>query len=188
MTDPATTNFEAASELLDDYVRAVLDDALAHDYEEDLFARSLRGRAPELAFRVGLGATLRKMDARGTLEVWITSRDVERLRGLGLRTVVFELDLQNPSAPEIPPGTDLFIARIPLDLTGVRSVELEALSSDGRVLKRMPDVRFDPADGAIYACCEADLARIAANADRTTRFWAVDDSGARRLLLELLGV
>jgi hypothetical protein len=179
-------NFEALTERLDDYVRGAADDALAHDYEEDLFARALAGEAPELAFRVELGATLREMEARGALELWITARDVERIRASGLRVVLFELDLENPTVPEIPPGTDLLIARVPLDLTGVQSLEIEVLSSDGHVLKRMPDLQFDPADGGIFACCEADLARLAANANRTSRFWAVADSG-RRLLLELLG-
>jgi hypothetical protein len=64
---------------------------------------------------------------------------------------------------------------------------VEVSSSDGRLLQTMPDVDFDPADGATYACCEAELARTAAAANRTTRFWGVDDSG-RRLLLELPGV
>ena len=179
-------DFEALTERLDDYVRGAVDDALAHDYEEDLFARSLAGEAPELAFRVELGATLREMEARGTLELWLTVRDVERIRASGLRVVLFELDMENLTMPEIPPGTDLLIGRVPLDLTGVRSLEIEVLSRDGHVLKRMPDVLFDPADGGIFACCEADLARLAANADRTSRFWAVEDSG-RRLLLEVLG-
>jgi hypothetical protein len=179
-------DFEALTERLDAYIRGAGDDALAHEYEEELFARSLAGEAPELAFRLGLAATLREMGARGALELWITARDVERIVASGLRVVLFELDMENPTMPEIPPGTDLLIGRVPLDLTGVRSLEIEVFSRDGQVLKRMPDVLFDPADGAIFACCEADLARIAANADRSSRFWAVDDSG-RRLLLEVLG-
>jgi hypothetical protein len=179
-------DFEALAKRLDDYVRGAVDDAQAHEYEEDFFARSLAGEAPDLAFHVGLAATLREMDARGTLELWVTARDVERIRASGLRVVLFELDMENPAMPEIPPGTDLLIGRVPLDLAGVRSLEVEVVSSDGRVLKRMPDVLFDPADGAVFACCDADLARIAANADRTSRFWAVEDSG-RRLLLEVTG-
>lgn len=179
-------DFEALTKRLDDYVRGAVDDAEAQEYEEDLFARSLAGQAPELAFHVGLAVTLREMDARGALELWLTARDVERIRASGLRVVLFDLDMENPTMPEIPPGTDLVIGRVPLDLTGVRSLEIEVLTSDGRVLKRMPDVLFDPADSGIFACCEADLARIAANADRTSRFWAVEDSG-RRLLLEVPG-
>lgn len=179
-------DFEALTKQLDDYIRGGVDDAQAHDYEEELFARSLAGEATELTFRFELAATLREMDARGATELWLTARDVERVRASGLRVVMYELDMENPTMPEIPPGTDLLISRVPLDLTGVQALEIEVLSTDGRVLKRMPDVLFDPADGGIFACCEADLARIAANADRTSRFWAVDDSG-RRLLLEVPG-
>jgi hypothetical protein len=186
MKDAASKDFESKSARLDDYVRGALDDEHAEGFEDELFERALAGAAPELAFRSGLSATLKVMDARGTLEPWITARDVARVRASGLRVVYFELDLANPNMPEIPPGTDLLIGRIPLDLTGVRELEVEALASDGRVLKSMPDVKFDPSDNAIYACCEADLALLAARADRTTRFWAVEESG-RRLLLELLG-
>jgi hypothetical protein len=186
MKDAAPKDFEAATARLDDYVRGALGDEHADGFEDELFERALAGSAPELAFRHGLGATLNAMDARGTLDPWITAHDLERVRASGLNIVYFEVDLENPSMPEIPQGTDLLIGRIPLDLTGVRELEVEALASDGRVLKSMPDVKFDRSDNAIYACCEADLALIAARADRTTRFWAVDESG-RKLLLELPG-
>ncbi len=187
MKDAASKDFEAATARLDDYVRGVVDDEHAGGFEDELFERALAGAAPELAFRSGLQTTLKAMDARGTLTPWITARDVARVRASGLRTVYFELDLVNPVAPEIPPGTDLLITRVPLDLTGLRELAVEVLASDGRVLKSMPDVTFDPADNAIYACCEAELASTAAAANRSTRFWGTDDSG-RRLLLELAGV
>jgi hypothetical protein len=59
------------------------------------------------------------------------------------------------------------------------------LADDGRILKTMPDIRFDSSDNAIFACCEADLARAAVSVERTTRFWAYDDGPERRLLLEV---
>jgi hypothetical protein len=50
----------------------------------------------------------------------------------------------------------------------------------------MPDIAFDPADGAVFACCEAELARASANTPTITRVYAFDDDG-RRLLCELPG-
>jgi hypothetical protein len=169
---------------LDDYVRGQHDDDVVGDYEEELFARALAGSAPELSFHSGLVSTLRAMNARGTLDLWLTARDVERVRASGLKTVLYEFDPAAPPALEIPPGTELLITRIPLPLEGVRSLEAEIYSTDGRLLKRMPDIHFDPADGAVFACCEADLARAANASTTVTKVWVVTDS-ERRLLIEL---
>lgn len=180
------SDFRAALTRLDDYVRGHDDDALVADYEEDLFRRALEGTAPELTFYAGLTATLRDMNARGSLELWLTARDVERIRASGLKVVLYDLDLESPEPPVIPPGTDLVITRVPLELDGVRSVEAEIYSNDGRLLKRMPDVAFDPADRAVFACCDADLARTATSlaAQTTTKVFVVTDT-ERRLLIEL---
>ncbi|MGC4086593.1 MAG: hypothetical protein QM756_01610 [Polyangiaceae bacterium] len=169
---------------LDDYVRGQRSEELEQDYEEQLFARALDGAAPELAFLEGLGSALRVMHARGTLDLWLTAKGVEALQSSGKRVLVFELDPENPRAPVIPADTELLVTRVPVDLDDVRSLEAEVLSDDGRVLKVMPDIAFDPAENAVYACCEAELARTAASAQRLTRVWATGASG-RRLLLEL---
>jgi hypothetical protein len=180
---------QTATARLDAYVRGYPEDAPAEDcerYEEELFARALAGAAPELTFRAGLAAALQGMAARGTLDMWLTARDVERMRGSGLNIVFYEFDASNPVPPELGPDSELIITKIPLDLTGVRTLDIEILSREGRVLKRMPDVHFDAADGAIYACCEAELARTAASSTGTrTRLWATDESGSPRLLGEL---
>ncbi|MFZ5894955.1 MAG: hypothetical protein ACOY0T_28100 [Myxococcota bacterium] len=174
--------FEAALAELDDYVRGAREDVEA--YEEDLFARALAEDAPELGFRAGTAATLRDMNARGTLELWLTRRQVEDLRASNAHAVLFELDLANPKPPEIPPDAQLIITRVPVELAGVNRLEAEVIADDGRVLKRMPDIAFDAEENAIYACCEIELARTAAAAQRLTRLWATSDSG-RRLLLEV---
>lgn len=179
--------FDAAVGRLDDYVRGAMDDAEVSGFEEDLFERALAGAAPELTFRTSLGATLRTMSARGTLDLWLTSAGVARLKASSnLEVVVFELDLERLALPEVPPGTDLLITRIPLDLRGVRRLEAEILTLDGRLVKLMPDIAFDPGDGAVYACCEADLARAASVPNTMTRVFAIEET-ERRLVLELPG-
>jgi len=180
MKGEAMSDFQAALERVDDYVRRQADDASVTDYEEELFLRALEGEASEVAFHAGLSCTLRKMNARGTLDLWIMAADIERVRATGLKTLVWEYSPDATHELEIPPDTDLLITRIPLPLEGVRSIDAEIYSMDGRLLKRMPDILFDPADGAVYACCEAELARTASNAPRTvTKVWAVTDSGRR---------
>jgi hypothetical protein len=169
---------------LDDYVRGHLADDAANTYEEVLFEQALLGNAPELEFRAGLTSTLQLMKARGTLNVWLTKKQAEEIQALGLRISLFEVDLEHPSAPNIAEDAELVIARVPLNLVGVSRIDAEVVSDTGRILKRMPDVSFDAADGAIYACCEAELARTAAASKRLTRLWAIGDAG-RTLLLEL---
>lgn len=169
---------------LDDYVRGHLADDAANAYEEELFERAMLGNAPELEFRAGLAGTLQLMKARGTLNVWLTKKQVGEMLALGLRISLVEVNLEHPSAPVIAEDADLVIARVPLNLEGVTRIDAEVVSDTGRVVKRMPDVSFDVADGAIYACCEAELSRIATASRQLTRLWAIRDGG-RTLLLEL---
>lgn len=184
-TAAPSLDLDLAQARLDDYVRGALDDDAAADYEADLFERALAGQAPEAAFRTHLGAALRTMAARGTLELWLTESGVEELRARpDLNVFVFELDVARPHMPEVPPGTDLMITRVPVDLTGVRRIEADIVTPDGRLLKQMLDVTFNRDDGALFACCEMDLARIAGAAKTITRLYAVEE-GSRRLMLEL---
>ena len=171
---------------LDDYIRGHHTDADA--FEEAMFARALSGEATELGFRSGLGGTLAAMKARGTLKLWLTSAELADVQNLGLKVTVFELDLSNPMGPVIPDDADLLITRVPLELAGVHRLESELVGASGRTLKRMPDIRFDAKDNAIFALCEAELARTATSANQTTRFWAIDEHGHKRLLLELPGM
>lgn len=172
---------------LDDYVRGVGEEDQAQAYEEDLFARAVLGAAPELTFRASLATTLVQMNARGSLDIWCTTRQVEELCAAGrVKAVVFDFNPEQPAMPDIPPGTELLITRIPLDLTGVRALDAEVLSLDGHLLKRMPDINFNPEDGCVYACCEAELARLADTQQTITRVWVTDDGG-RRVLMELAG-
>ena len=180
MTHP----IDAAIARLDDYVCALDPDDSAREYEEDLFSRALSGDAPELQFRSSLTTTLRQMSTRGSISLWLTAAEVAAAQASGLRAFVFDLDPQNPKPAEIPPDADLFITRVHLDLKGVQSLDVEVLAEDGTLLKRMPDIAFDANEGVIYACCEADLARLASSKRTLTRLWATYEDG-RRLLGEL---
>jgi hypothetical protein len=180
------SDFNSALAQLDDYVRGVQSGEHASAYEDDLFARALADDATELAFRAALGSTLLSMGARGTLDLWLTRRDLERVLTSGLRVIQFELDLARLSLPDLSVDFDLIVTKIPLDLTGIRRLDAEIFTPDGVLLKTMPDIAFDPADRAVYACCEAELARTAASARTITRVWATDDQG-RRLLTEIGG-
>jgi hypothetical protein len=168
---------------LDDYVRLRHEDEDA--YEEDLFSRALEGNAPEAIFHAALGATLRRMNARGVLELWLTAKDVERVLASGLKAFFWEWNPEDPAPLEIPPDSDLLITRIRMPLEGVRAVEAELCALDGTLLKLMPDVVFDPADGALYACCEPELVRTAATAPKAImKVFAVMGT-ERRLIVEL---
>ena len=177
-------DLDTALARLDDYVRGQLSEELAEAYEEELFARALVADAPELKLRGDFSATFREMAARGSIYLWLTERDLPRVLASGLRIVRFELDLKNPGVPDLSGEFDMLITRVPIDLSGIRRLDVEVCTPTGELLKRMPDVAFDPADGAVFACCEAELARVSASANAVTRVWAADEQG-RRLVAEL---
>jgi len=180
-----SSDIDAAIASLDDYVRGHMAESAANDYEEDLFARALLQEAPELTWRDDLGRVLQIMKKRGTLSLWLTARGVDELAGSGLRILQFTLDPSNPFEPDLKSDFDILVTKVPIDLTGVRRLEAEVFSPDGsRLLKVMPDIPFDLADGAVYACCEAELARAAASVSSLTRVFATYDDG-RRLIGEI---
>ncbi|HKP64823.1 MAG TPA: hypothetical protein VJV78_49150 [Polyangiales bacterium] len=168
---------------LDEYLRSGQPDEQVHAYEEELFARALADEAPELRFREQLGRTLREMRDRGTISLWLTAREVEEMKKSDLRVVC--MDFEEFKTPDLSGEIDILITKVPLDLRGVRRLDAEVLSADGKQLKVMPEITFDPADGAVYACCEIELARTAAAAKTLTKVWAYDDTGKRVLLGEL---
>lgn len=174
-------------ERLDDYLRGALADAEADAYEEELFGRAATGRAPELAFVDGLTAALRDAVERGTYELYVTAAGVERVMARGVR--VQRVELLNTVEPQryvLERDADLVVARMPVDLTGVRSLDAEIYAGD-RLSKVMRDVSFDPGDGAVFFCCDGELARRTVGFVATTRFYARDDAG-RRLVAELHAV
>lgn len=177
-------DIDSAIASLDDYVRGQMAEHEANDYEEDLFARALLQESPELTWRDDVGRVLQIMKKRGTLSLWLTARGVDELADSGLRVLRFTLDPTHPSGPDLQSEFDILVTKVLIDLTGVRRLEAEVFSPDGRLLKVMPDIPFDPADGAVYACCEADLARAAASVSSLTRVFATYDDG-RRLIGEI---
>ncbi len=176
--------FDESMAQLDDYVRGNLPESDVDSFEEELFARALRDEAPELAFREDLGRTLLGMRDRGTLDVWLTARGVADLVASGAKVARFDLDLANPGAPDFSQDFDLLVTRVPLSFDGVDTLEADVMTPDGRVLKTMPDIRFDREDGAVYACCERELAIVAAQVSTVTRVWARSSAG-RRLVAEI---
>jgi len=184
MGTPVKSESDLALGQLDDYLRGAHSDEQAHAYEEDLFARALAAEAPELGFRAALQGTLREMAARGTISPWLTAHELDRVLASGLRVRQFELDLARPAMPDLSGEFDLLVTKVPIDLSGVHRLDAEVLTLEGVLLKTMPDIAFDPADRAVYACCEAELARTAGSVRTITRVWAVDDQG-RRLVSEI---
>lgn len=169
---------------LDDYVRGHATNVPIESFEEDLFARALTGEAKELGLYQGVHRELRLMNELGSIELWLTKSQVEGLVARGVRLAVYELDLDHVVPPLIPPGIDLFVTRVRLPLADVNSLDAEIFSHDGRLLKTMPDIQFDREEGAVYACCEVELARAATQVKTRARLWAGTDAG-RRLLVEI---
>lgn len=181
--DHATTRDDERLAELDDYVRGRGDDVDA--FEEALFTRALAGEAPELALHDALSRGVAALAGRGTLDPWITASDLEALRARhGARLAVVELGSGGDAGTiPLPESAEVVVTRIPMDLRGVERVDVEALTVDGTLIKTMLDARFDPADGALFACCEAELARIVGTTPVRMRAWAVRGSD-RRLVRE----
>lgn len=171
---------------LDDYVRGHDAEAEASAFEEELFARALADEAPDLELHEALGQALRASAASGALELWLTKAGVARLEGSGLRVLRARWSESGPaSVPDLDVDFDVLVTEVPIDLRGARRLDVEIFDLEGRHLKTMPEVSFDPDDGAVYACCDAKLARLATRARTMSRVWVTDAEGRRSVVLEL---
>ncbi len=172
-------------ELLDAYVSGETADSDAAAFEDDLFDRAADGASPELVFLDGLRATVRSLVERGSYDLYLTAAEVARLRASGAKVQLLDIvDSPEPQEYEVARDVDFLVARYPIDLRGVRSLDVEVYLG-GHLSKVMKDVRFDPADGAAYFCCEGELARRTVGFPTRSKFFATTESGERRLLAEL---
>lgn len=171
---------------IDDYVRGHVPEAEEPAFEEDLFAQALAGDAPDLELHHALGLALRESATMGALELWLTKASVARLESSGLRVLRARWSENGPtSVPDLEADFDLLVTEVPVDLRGARRLDVEIFDLEGRHLKTMPEVSFDPDDGAVYACCDAKLARLATRARTLSRVWVTDGEGRRSVILEL---
>ncbi len=181
-----TSDFDESIALLDGYLRGHGTEAEAASLEEDVFERAFADAAPELVFVDELVTKARQSGERGTLDLYIRAADVARVRASNRKVQMIELenraDLQSYVLDR---DADVFIARVPIDLRGVDELDIEVFVNDSaQPLKVMRDVAFDEDDGAIFMCCEGDLARATANIHTKALMYG-RDAGGRRLIAEV---
>jgi len=171
---------------LDGYLRGHGTDAEAAAIEADLFERAFADAAPELVFVDELTSMVQRLGQRGTLELYIRAADVERIRASNRKVQMIEI----ANKPElqsyvIEADTDVLIARTAIDLRGFEELDLELYLGDSDVpAKVMRDISFDADDGAVFMCCEGELARATTGIRTKTRLFGRDTNG-RRLITEV---
>jgi hypothetical protein len=170
---------------LDDYLRRQLPEAEVDAYEEALFARALEGQAPELRFHRDLSRAFREMKATGTIDLWLSRSQAEAVLASGVRVLQFDLTPDNPSPPDLSGDFDVLLTKIHVDLRGLEQVDVEVFTPDGRRLKVMPEIAFDPEEGAVYTCCEADLARAAGSVKTVSKLFGTNRAGERTVIATL---
>jgi hypothetical protein len=60
----------------------------------------------------------------------------------------------------LPDDVEIVVTRLGVDVRGFDHVEVECQTLAGQPIKTFRDVRCDPETGALYAVCEAPLARL----------------------------
>jgi hypothetical protein len=59
-----------------------------------------------------------------------------------------------------PPDAEIVVSRFDVRLFDVARVDVELSLPEADVTAILRDVRVDPRDGALYTCCERDLAAL----------------------------
>ena len=153
------TTTDEALELLDDYMSGALQEADA--FEDELFERAARGEASEALFVDRVALLGRFLAGRGGLAMGTTRAQVEALIERGLR--IHTIDLGSGGRVELgpfPDDVDLVVTKIAVDARGFDHLEVDCHTLAGQLVKTFRDVQCDPEEGALYAVCEAPLARL----------------------------
>ena len=109
------------------------------------------------------------LDARGTFHPGFTQKQADALRASGRRVAWLDLEAGERIAHmKFPRDAEFMVIRAPFDLTGVTRIDCEIEVPGIGVIKTMRDTVFDPADEALFACCEAALA---IQASRSPSIW-----------------
>jgi len=141
-----------------DYLTGHLGDGEAEAFEEELFAGG--ELAHEAGFLARLAMLAEHLQARGTLAPGLLRGDAEAVLRSGRRVAYLDIGERREIVWTLPRDCDQFLYRIGLELDGIERVDAEMVFP-GQASKRFPDVTFDAEDGAVFGCCEAQLARMA---------------------------
>lgn len=165
MSDPAAPDPPDALGALDDYTSGLMPEAVAEDFEQQLFARAARNEAPEAVFTETLRRAAEWIQTRrGSFEVGSTRAEVDHLLASGARITYMDFgDCSRPiDIPPLDPELDFFIYRVGVDLRGedYDTIDVVVETPTGEYIKTFRDVRYDASDGAFYGICEAPLAEL----------------------------
>lgn len=160
MGDSVTPTSDALC-LLDDYVSGALSEAEALVYEAELFERAASGEASEALFVDRLALLGRFLQDRGGISNGSTRAQVDALVKRGFR--IHTIDLGSGGRVELgplPDDVEIVVTRLAVDARGFDHVEVDCETLSGQPIKTFRDVQCDPEEGALYAVCEAPLARL----------------------------
>jgi hypothetical protein len=167
---------------LDDYVSGQMQEGEAAAFEERMFeAAAHPDLQAELVFLDRLARAVDHIAGLGSLHPALTKRELEALIALGRR-----VDLRELGAPGTftvtPPaaGAELVVQRADLELFDVASIDLEIDLPELGHVKTLRDLKVDPDDGAVYACCDATLFQMAFTQSARTTFRVVVVREGRR--------
>lgn len=166
--------------LIDDYVSGRMNDAERELFEERLFALEDEVQA-EVAFLDRLARFTHHIVARGLLHPSLMREELDQLVVGGTRVDLRELGA--PGVVTVQPleeGAQVVVQRADLRLFDVTNVDLEIVLPELGHVKTLRDLAVDPNDGAVYACCDAVLFRMAMAESPRTTFRVVALRGGRR--------
>jgi hypothetical protein len=154
-------DFDTRVAALDDYVTGSMQDHDAAAFEEALFDEAAQGKNEEAAYFDEIRRSMRFVGRHGIIGRSFTRAQVDELsRKERMHIVELSLDRTNELEPW---GDDIevVVTHVPVDLRGTDTADVVVERPDGTHIKTFRDIGYDPADGSLFAYCEAPLARIA---------------------------
>lgn len=129
---------------------------------------------------LALRGSIRSLRAHeGSLSLSATRAALQALEAKGKRVQWVEMRPDATTGVDIAEGTEILVAVLPMDLSGVKRIDVSLHEADGESRHvAAEDSPFDPADGAVLVPCDVNIARaslatlfrvVSHRADGTTR-------------------
>jgi hypothetical protein len=166
---------------LDDYVSGHMGEAESEAFEERLFhAEAQPELQAELLFLDRLTQLTEHIVQLGSLNPGLTRSELDALIARGRRVDLREITPGSFAVAPAAADAELVVQRADLQLFGVKSVDLEIDLPELGHVKTLRDLTVDPEDGAVYACCDATLFRMATEMSERTIYRVVVVRDGRR--------
>lgn len=133
---------------------------------------------------IALAETIRNLAREGSLRMIVTQEYLDRAAAQGLRVHQYDVPAGGNVQCTVTAEDNILIGRLAVNLKGAKTVDLSICDERGREQLRLRDIPVRPGAGSVIYQESITFAKASPANTMIARLYAVDETGAERLLGE----